>query len=362
MEPSCTFPKFVRLARARQDQGELSVARQLMELIILFPFCRVGPGFYQMAGFWKRGIPWSEKVGHLSPLAYRKALGKLNPMPYRKLSQNKLSEKAMFHLFRIPTPAYLGYYHALAGQDARGNRLCTLEDFDRFLGRMENRTRICFKPLEGWAGRGFEVAEMRSQQNETVLFRMRTRSLMALDRFKAEVLEKQHEGASIIEMYLNQHPVMASLNPSSVNTMRLWVRGEDSEKPRVILGYVRIGRKGSLVDNQSSGGIVAPIELESGVLRAAVDGLSRRKVYKRHPDHNALIEGERIPFFKESLALARRALNVFPGVGFAGADVAVSPSGPQMIEINLSPDREGAAFVGLPTKQLFGKAHMPSCT
>ena len=93
MKQFCSFPEFLRLAWIRQANGGLSVIRQLLELSILFPFYRVGPGFYQMAGFWKREIPWSDKKGHLSPSAYRKIIGKLNPIPYRKISQNKLTEK-----------------------------------------------------------------------------------------------------------------------------------------------------------------------------------------------------------------------------------------------------------------------------
>jgi hypothetical protein len=71
----------------------------------------------------------------------------------------------------------------------------------------------------------------------------------------------------------------------------------------VILCYLRIGRAGSLVDNHYSGGIVAPIDLETGSVHAAIDGLPERDVYTCHPDHGALIEGQRIPFFSEALSL-----------------------------------------------------------
>jgi glutathione synthase/RimK-type ligase-like ATP-grasp enzyme len=43
----------------------------------------------------------------------------------------------------------------------------------------------------------------------------------------------------------------------------------------------------------------------------------------------------------------------FPGIRFAGVDVAISQSGPIVIELNTSPDRIGAAFVGVPTRNLF---------
>ena len=309
-----------------------------------------------MAGFWKREVPWADKKGHLGPSAYRKAVGQLNSMPYRKLSQNKLSETAILRLFHIPTPEYLGYYNGIAGQDADGMELCSLDHFRSFLGKFTNYTKICFKPLEGWAGHGFEIAEVRIKDNDICLLRLKNQTVMTVGDFKSEVIDKLHGGSSIIEACIEQHPVLASFNSSSVNTMRLWIVRMPDKKAEVVLGYLRIGREGSLVDNQSSGGIVAPIDLITGNLRAAIDGHYHHNTYSRHPDNNRLIAGITIPYFEESIALAKRVLLAFPRTRFAGADIAVSSDGPQVIEINISPDREGAAFVGVPSKSVFASA------
>jgi hypothetical protein len=137
--------------------------------------------------------------------------------------------------------------------------------------------------------------------------------------------------------------------------MRLWVVRTRDGKAKVKLGYLRIGREHSLVDNQSSGGIVAPIDIDSGKLGAAIDGLYHHNVFREHPDHGALIEGQTIPYFKDSLQIAEQALTAFPGLRFVGADVAVSNNGPQIIEMNVSPDREGAAFVGIPSTFLLNE-------
>lgn len=356
MKKSCDIFEFWKLAKSRQADGELSAVRQLVELLILYPFYTVGPGFYQMAGFWKRQTPWSAKTGHLSPKAYRVLIEKMNPMPYRKISQNKLSEKAILSLLHIASTKYLGYFNELAGSDSTGMELRSIEDLKNFLKRFEDGKKICFKPLEGWAGQGFEIVEVRRNDNDSDLYRVKTQRPMTVDKFQADVIERQHKGSSIIEEFLKQHASLSALNPSSVNTMRLWVLRRPNGKPKVILGYLRVGREGSLVDNQSSGGIVAPIDLNTGKLNAAVDGLYYHQIFKKHPDHNAPIEGEFIPYFNESLDLAKKALAAFPGVRFAGLDIAVSESGPRVIEMNLSPDREGAAFTETPSKSAFSEA------
>lgn len=356
MKEPCDLFQFWKLAKSRQADGELSAARQVIELFILYPFYKVGPGFYQMAGFWKRDTCWSTKTGHLSPSAYRRVVETLNPTPYRKISQNKLSEKAILSLLHIPSPKHLGYYDNFAGSDSSGMKLRSTEDLEGFLRTFEDKTNICFKPLEGWAGQGFEIAEIRRNENDTNLYRVKTKSLKTVGEFKADVIDKQHKGSSIIEAFLKQHAAMSAFNHSSVNTMRLWVVRMPDGTPKTILGYLRIGREGALVDNQSSGGIVAPIDLDTGRLDATIDGLYHRKTFKIHPDHNAPIEDEIIPYFKESLDLAKEALTAFPGVRFAGLDIAVSEFGPQVIEMNLSPDREGAAFTGIPSKTVLSSA------
>ncbi len=356
MKESCTFSEFMRLARLRESTGELSAIRQLLELLILMPFHKVGPGFYQMAGFWRKGVPWAHKKGHLSAASYRSTVDRLNPAAYRKLSQNKLSETAILRLFHIPSPEYLGYFDTTAGQDAQGRPLRSAEDLIGFVQALEVGQKVCFKPLEGWAGEGFEIAEIREAGAIPQLYRLKNQSLLDVAQFKEQVIDGQHQGSSMIEAFLEQDPALAAFNPSSVNTIRLWAAREVGGETRALLAYLRIGRAGSLVDNQSSGGIVAPIDLNSGRLSAAIDGLYHHNVFPRHPDHDAAIEGETVPRFEECVELAKTALAAFPQVRFAGMDIALARKGPQIIEMNLSPDREGAAFVGVPTSAILSTA------
>lgn len=351
MYPHCSLQMFVRLARQRHDAGHLSINRQLLELAILFPLRSVGPGFYQMAGFWRRDCSWSEKTGHLTAKEYRRAVCRLNPSQYHKLSQNKVAEKALLRLFGIPSSEYLGVYAFPHGRTVGGSPLSSPQELSEYLRKLGNSSRICFKPIEGWGGRGFSASMVRVANDCVELVGLGDGMVMDIDTF-CETSLKGRE--MVLETYLDQHPDLARLNPSSVNTMRIWVLLREGETiPTIPLAYLRIGRNNSLVDNQSSGGIVAPVELNTGILAAAHDGMPRRTTFPVHPDHGAQIEGQRIPHFSDSLDLAKRALSVFPRLRFAGVDVAVASTGPRIIELNVSPDREGAAFVGVPTRRIF---------
>jgi hypothetical protein len=156
----------------------------------------------------------------------------------------------------------------------------------------------------------------------------------------------------LVEEYFIQHPVMAGLNPLSVNTVRIWIYERLTTGAMVITAYTRIGRANMYVDNASSGGIVASIDLATGILGAAQDAYADRRLYSQHPDHGSTIEGIVIPHWEAVQSLAKRALGIFPNLHFAGLDIAIGENGPVVLELNVSPDREGSAFTDCPNAKL----------
>lgn len=344
---------FWRLARSRARNGQMSALRQLAEAFTLRVFYGIGPGYYQMAGFWERSVSWHDKVRHLSVDEYRKRVAVLNPFNYRKLSQHKLAEKAMLAVLSIPTPEYLGYYHGISGRTADHRPLIDAESLGRFLADRMDLGKVCFKSVEGWGGHGFELVEIARKDAGRRLLRSRTGEQMDVEQFCRNVLNQASGNSGwVLERFFVQHEKLSRFNPSSLNTLRIWALQHETGAAKPLLAYLRVGRAHAIVDNQSSGGIVAPIDMHTGTLKAAMDGTPRREVFPAHPDHGAQIEGVEVPFFAESLKLAADSVLAFPGIRFAGVDVAISQSGPSVIELNTSPDRIGAAFVEVPIRDL----------
>lgn len=348
------FSKMVELSRRRAREGHLGVLRQFGEMAILFAFRGVGPGYYQTAGWWRRGVDWRDKTLQLSASEYRRTVARLNPLPYRKLSQNKIPEKAILSLFGLPTPRFLGRLHAQTGRDFNGCPLRSGADLERLV--RECRTeRLVFKQLEGHGGKGVRIAALQLS-SPVLCSAIGERPSQPLAQYCAATLQLGAGGDWLVEEYCDQHPEVAALNPSSVNTVRIWVLDRGKGDLQVVTAYLRIGRGDMFVDNASSGGIVAPIILETGRLRAAQDAHAEHNVYRLHPDHRAVIEGVELPHWVEVQRLAGQALSVFPRLRFAGLDIAIGPAGPVVVELNVSPDREAAAFTGCPTVTLLGGA------
>lgn len=342
--------RILQASRRRAREGHLGVARQLLEMAALGSLHGVGPRYYHIAGFWRRDLGWRDKTGQLGPRAYQRRLEEINPGAYRKLSQNKVSEKAIFALFGIPTARFFGRLHERVGLDVAGRPLCNAADLERLV-RERRAARIVFKPAEGWGGKDVHIPAIAGEP--ALLFREPgQRRGRTVESYCADPLELHRGRDWIVEEYFEQHSVVAAINPASVNTVRIWVIDRGAKGYRILLAYLRIGRASMWVDNASSGGVVAPVDLRSGRLRAARDACLEHTVHARHPDHGAAIEGVGLPWWPDVKQLAKRALSVFPGLRFAGLDVAIGPAGPIVLEMNVVPDHDGAAFSDFPSATL----------
>jgi hypothetical protein len=341
----------LQLTSERAAEGHLGLGRQVAEMVILRLFRGMGPGYYHMAGFWRREIPWSAKLRQLNGREFNEALRSLNPPQYRKLTQNKVPEKAILRLFGIPTPRFVGKLAVSYGLDTEGMPFRTAADLETQI-RKRGLERVVFKRPEGHGGKDVHVISVSIGD----IIRCAPLNDLLSDRplaqFVSQELRLEAGEEWLVEEYFTQHTVLAGINPTSVNTVRIWVRLRRDSGEEVMTAYLRIGRQNMFVDNASSGGIVAPIDLASGELRSAQDPNPRRSTYPRHPDHGAMIEGVKLPFWNEVKSLSSKALRVFPRLNFAGLDVAIGPDGPAIIELNVVPDREGAAFTDCPNRDL----------
>jgi len=341
------------LHRVMQDharEGHLSYLRQAWEMAVLKLRYGIGVNYYQTAGFFRQDIPWTDKTSHLGAAGLIARLDRLNPVPYRKLSQHKLAEKALLTLLGVPTPAYLGYVHELAGRTVTGASLRTFEEFEQFVAALPC-DRACFKLMEGQGGRGFVAVERRKTPAGLRLEPLFSGEPLTLreffDRYIASV-----SGGRLVEEYLDQHPSYKAFNATSVNTLRVWAYAPENQAARILGAYLRIGRGGSLVDNHEAGGIIAPIDFETGTLRPAVDGQPTHRVYRTHPDSGNPIDGVRLEFWPEAMNLAAATLTAFPKTRLAGLDIAVTPSGPVVIELNNYPGLDGVGISNLQLARL----------
>lgn len=141
-----------------------------------------------------------------------------------------------------------------------------------------------------------------------------------------------------LEELISQHPAVAAIYPGSINTVRMvTIRGK-SGKVYLATAMFRIGN-GKFVDNFNSGGMVAPMDPETGtVIDRALD--KQKNLYENHPATGTPIKGFRFPDWEQARALVEQAAQVVPQMGYVGWDVCFTPEGPCLVEGNQFPGHD----------------------
>ncbi len=174
------------------------------------------------------------------------------------------------------------------------------------------------KPLEGSSGVGIQKYTESCWKDGPEAFLKRLRE----------------DGTGILEEIVRQHPLMASLCPTSVNTCRIaTLMGEKQQG--IVYAFLRIGN-GKVMDNVDCGGMAARIDLPTGRL-LTVGADKAGNTFIKHPMTNTNIIGFQIPFWEEAKAMCLEAAKVIPEMRFIAWDVAITEKGPTFIEGNSFP-------------------------
>lgn len=339
------------LCHTRAKQGHLSTFRQILEIAYLQIVHGFGYSLYHFAGMWDKDASWDYKTSFLSQKKYAHKVHELNERKYHGVTQYKPFEKAFFKLFGIPTGTYIGTLNTVWGRTANGQNLRTCEDLHNLLDHYVGSI-VCFKLFEGAGGLGFKAFDIIKEENKIQACLLPNREKFDLESLLNKLLDENQTGW-VLEEYIEQHATISAINPSSVNTIRLYVFQDKQGHVRVLGGFLRIGRQGSMIDNTSAGGMRCRIDIETGILGKVTEKDPMMRATSQHPDHGSQVEGVSIPFWNEAMELGIKTLTVLPKTRFAGFDVAITPEGPVMVEVNIQPDVDGLCFLKIPAAKVF---------
>lgn len=153
----------------------------------------------------------------------------------------------------------------------------------------------------------------------------------------------------LFESLIKQTGQMASINKSSVNTVRMMTALYPNNEVKLMAAFIKIGRAGSCVDNAGSGGNVdCAVNLETGELYNALQFNSWKDIQKieKHPDSGVQLNGLVINNWSEIKKRVLAMQGQIPYLKTIGWDVALTDNGPVIIEINNWWDTTGQLFLG----------------
>lgn len=223
---------------------------------------------------------------------------KLNSQQGRALFNNKFKAYEIFK----------EYYNRELIQISDDNDFLSFTDF-----RVKHHSFIV-KPMLGSGGRGVYI-ERESDEGDRVVFE-RIRNI----------------GPVVIETLIKQSSDMEKLHPGSLNTLRI-PTVSTRKGIKVFHPFLRIGVGDSIVDNAASGGIIAPVDPDLGIVTQF--GITEKgEKYLKHPNTGFVIPGFRIPDWDGAVSFVKALARVVPENHYVGWDCALTEHGWVMVEGN----------------------------
>lgn len=233
----------------------------------------------------------------------------------------RMNDKAYWHFFDDKTQFNELFKEWIPRKWLLINEKTTPEQLEE----MMQLPQLIGKPLEGSSGVGILKFTPEDWKSGAVVF---------LELLKGK-------GIGILEEIVVQHPTMATLCPTSVNTCRIATLLGDKQEG-IVYGFLRIGN-GKVMDNVDCGGMAARIDLDSGML-LTVGADKAGNTYTKHPMTGTDIIGFTIPYWEEAKQMCLDAAKKVPQMRFVAWDVAITPDGPTFIEGNSFPSHAVPQF------------------
>lgn len=180
------------------------------------------------------------------------------------------------------------------------------EDYLSFLKR--NNYQIFVKEPLGYGGKQVSYHDLKTEGACMELFR------------------ECRESSYVLEGRLQQCEEIHAFSDGAVNTMRIVTLIDRSGQPHVAGAVLRLGRSGASIDNYSSGGIGAHIDVNMGIVDSCgMDGDGRK--YILHPDTGKQIIGYQIPDWSGYKNFACELAGKIPGMRYVGWDIIKDAEG-----------------------------------
>ncbi len=151
-------------------------------------------------------------------------------------------------------------------------------------------------------------------------------------------LRLNHRGTGFLfQGLIPQHPTLTEAVGPAVATVRVFTLMH--RRQCHVLGAVwKIPRAGQVADALWRGSMVAPVDVQTGVVAAA---FARPRTdaarHATHPDTSAALDGLELPHWPAVIQLVRRGAGLIQMLPLVAWDIALGPGGPVMVEASTAP-------------------------
>lgn len=277
---------------------ENKVSKFKIKMDMISNFLRYGISYtdYMKGNYFN--LSRKEKKAFIKTKKFYGIINYLNDDNYRNIFLDKITFNKKFKKF--------------IGRDFVDLRETKYDDFVKFLS---NKKSVFIKKHNSFGGDGIEKVVLSKKTDLVELYGKLSKN-------------KQY----LIEDTIIQHDYLNKINPNVVNTIRLVTLIKDG-KAHVIGNTIRLNTGEEEVI--SCHDIFGSLDNDGNLLGNIVDDDCH--IYKEHPLTKFKFDNMKIPYIKEAIKLVEKAAKVVPEIRYVGWDVAITPTGPVIIEGNFYP-------------------------
>ena len=306
-----------------EERKRKALWRCILELVALLVKWRCIPYHYFRHMLYSTDVTFKEVFQYLpeSVFYYR-------VLPRWRLDACQLDDKIVFAAIAkasgLPVPETILVVRNGTIATGSGRMVADETQLDHVFAKVKAE-RVYLKPaMCGSGGRGILIFQRSGEH-----------FYHGANKLSLCVLQELASSDWIIQEEVEQTTQLERIFPGSINTFKVTTALQNNT-PRIMRCVLRFGMGSCQIDNLHSGGLLVNVDTTTGQLsERAID--ADLNEYSKHPD-TGVVFGTECFFIKPILDLARRAAISFSCVPVAGWDIALSNTGPVLIEGNSSPD------------------------
>lgn len=322
---------FLATAKLVRELTGKPVSRQLREALALrLGRQRIGLSEYFEYGIWDPALTADQRKEFIGWRTSAELDHRCNNDYSRVLANDKLINYLILHGQGFPIPRPLATFSANLRRIADEAMLHTRDEVRQFLGN--TNYPLFVKPISAGYGRGaaglagFDGTHVRLLDGASLDFET---FFKPFDFLPFQGMLFQECAAS--------HPAIRELTGSGAICCIRMICLVTRHQTIIHTAFFKIVTGRNMLDNFSHGdygNLLATIDTEHGIITHAIRRMGPEGAIEKHPDTDKPLIGFRLPDWKEALATVREATRHFPGLGIQNWDVALTPAGPVLIELN----------------------------
>lgn len=324
-------------------------ARQLREMLHYYRRIETGREEYYSFELYRPDRSETDKLKFLSQKTWRRVTPRLNKRGARFTVHRKSVFGSLLRGWNIPAPMELALIDVPVDEPFEAWRAREGWTLQRLLEAAAEQGLVWKADSAEW---GMDVLVFVGVEDESLIHT--TGKRYSLQQLHATLQQQQLRPGNfpktsrfVIQQRVLAHETLRAFHPVTLPTIRIVScldRGE-AWIPRAAL-KLPVGRSG--VDNFHAGGVACAIDPETGTV---AQGISKSgfEWLSVHPESGIRFDGLALPFWSDAIHTVKRAAVLFSDLKTVGWDLALTGSGPLVIEANYEwgvdivqrPHREG---------------------